>query len=240
MRDPYEVLGVKPGASDDEIKAAYRKLAKKYHPDLNGGSATAEAMMREVNAAYDTLIKKKGRVDESGGYGGYGGGAQGSPYGRNPYGGYGGFGGFGFDFDQMFGGARSYQQSYQSENYHESDPTFQRVENMIKMGQYSQALQLLSSLKNRNGSWYYWSAKANAGLGNRIAALNDIKTAMDMNPDESAFRIFYNQLNMSGQAYGQRARQGNYQSMCCSNPCLTLCCANMMCNWCCGGRGFYC
>ena len=49
MRDPYEVLGVSPGASDDEIKAAYRKLAKKYHPDLNNGSAEAEALMKAVS-----------------------------------------------------------------------------------------------------------------------------------------------------------------------------------------------
>ena len=52
MRDPYEVLGLTPGASDDEIKAAYRKLAKKYHPDLNGGSPEAERKMKEVNDAY--------------------------------------------------------------------------------------------------------------------------------------------------------------------------------------------
>ncbi|NCB35773.1 MAG: molecular chaperone DnaJ, partial [Clostridia bacterium] len=60
MRDPYEVLGVSHTASDDEIKAAYRKLAKKYHPDLNGGSAQAEAKMKEVNEAYTILIKHKG------------------------------------------------------------------------------------------------------------------------------------------------------------------------------------
>ena len=46
MRDPYEVLGISQNATDDEIKAAYRKLAKQYHPDLNGGSAEAEAKMK--------------------------------------------------------------------------------------------------------------------------------------------------------------------------------------------------
>ena len=73
MRDPYEVLGVSPGASDDEIKAAYRKLAKKYHPDLNNGSAEAEARMKEVNEAYTLLIKHKGQTGGPSGYGSAGG-----------------------------------------------------------------------------------------------------------------------------------------------------------------------
>ena len=54
-RDPYEVLGVSKGASEDEIKQAYRKLAKRYHPDLNPGDTTAAQKMNEVNQAYDQI-----------------------------------------------------------------------------------------------------------------------------------------------------------------------------------------
>ena len=48
MKDPYEVLGLQRGASKDEVKSAYRKLAKKYHPDLNPGDKAAEQKMREI------------------------------------------------------------------------------------------------------------------------------------------------------------------------------------------------
>lgn len=55
MRDPYEVLGVSRNASEDEIKKAYRRLAKKYHPDLNPGDENAAKMMREINSAYEQI-----------------------------------------------------------------------------------------------------------------------------------------------------------------------------------------
>ena len=55
MSDPYSILGVSKSASQDEIKSAYRKLAKKYHPDLNQGSDSVEKRFKEVSAAYDIL-----------------------------------------------------------------------------------------------------------------------------------------------------------------------------------------
>mgnify|MGYP003430550613 CR=1 FL=1 len=91
-RDYYEVLGVNKNATDDELKKAYRKLAKKYHPDANpDNKAEAEAKFKEVNEAYETLSdpQKRRMYDQFGtadpqGFGGFGGGA-GGPFGNGYY-----------------------------------------------------------------------------------------------------------------------------------------------------------
>ena len=89
-RDYYEVLSVSKGATDEEIKKAYRKKAKQYHPDLNPGDKTAEAKFKEANEAYEVLSDKdkRARYDQFGHAGvdpNFGAGG--------PGGGFGGFGG---------------------------------------------------------------------------------------------------------------------------------------------------
>jgi len=100
VKNPYESLGVSKSASLDEIKAAYRKLAKKYHPDLNPGDKSAEEKMKEINSAFEVLgdEKKRANFDRFGNADGmFGGGGGGG--GGNPFGGMGGF-----DFSSAFGG----------------------------------------------------------------------------------------------------------------------------------------
>ena len=106
-RDYYEVLGLQKGASEDEIKKAFRQLAKKYHPDLNPGDKEAETKFKEVNEAYEVLSdkEKRQRYDQFGFAGvdpSYGGGATGGAGGFG--GGFGGFGDLGDLFGDIFGG----------------------------------------------------------------------------------------------------------------------------------------
>ena len=86
-KDLYEVLGLTKTATDDEIKKAYRKLAKQYHPDLNPGDKNAEAKFKEINEAYEVLSdpKKKANYDQFG---------TADPMGGGGAGGFNGFNGF--------------------------------------------------------------------------------------------------------------------------------------------------
>jgi len=100
-KDFYEALGLNKGASDEEIKKAFRQQAKKYHPDVNSGDKNAEARFKEVNEAYEVLsdADKKARYDQFG----HAGVDPGFSAGGGGFGGFSGFGGMDFDLGDLFG-----------------------------------------------------------------------------------------------------------------------------------------
>ena len=212
--DPYKVLGVSPDASDEGIKRAYRRLAKKYHPDLNPGDEMAAKKMQEVNAAYEQIKNpEKAQQSSQGGYGGYGGG-----------------------YYDPFGGA------YRQQSYGESqtaDPYQQAAAQYIRFGRYQEARNALDNSQERNARWYYLSALANDGLGNQVTALEHIRRAVSMEPDNPEYQQALNQIEYGGAAYRQQA--GNFRGFSMGgDPCTNLCLCYLANLFCCGGRGMFC
>ena len=222
MQDPYSVLGISPSASEEEIKKAYRALAKKYHPDVNNGSAEAERKMKEVNEAYSAVTKM--RREGTSAYGDYG---QGGSTSSGPYGGYGSY------------GAGSYRGQ---SNPYDDNPHLQAARNYIRSGYYQEAFRLLEDIQERSAEWYFLSGEANYAVGNRIAALNYARQAVSMDPSNFEYRMLLNRIEGNTHFYQQGGDAGgfNMPSIMCSNPVLSCCPANMLFICCCGGRMFCC
>ena len=218
MQDPYRVLGVSPQATDDEVKKAYRALAKKNHPDVNSGSAQAEARMKEINEAYAQIMKMR-REGTASGYGGANSGYYGYGAGQNA--GYG-------------GGYRSYG----------GNPHLQAARNYIQAGHFHEAMNVLEGVNERNAEWYFLCGEASLGLGNRVAALNYARQAVSMDPGSFEYRALLARLEGGGRYYQSNGRgQGFAMPMVlCGNPLLSCCILNLLCNClcnCCGGGGYY-
>ena len=230
MRDPYEVLGVSRDASDEDIKKAYRKLAKQYHPDVNPGDKSAEEKMKEVNAAYDAI--KNGTANQ---YGAQGASGQGG-YGNYGYGGYSGFGGYGqggwqtYTWDP-FRGWTAYGSQQQTRQDPEETNELRAARNYIAARHYAEALHVLSNIADRTAKWYYYSAIANAGQGNRILALEHARQACKMDPGNAEYETYLDELERGGNAYRQAG--GYNQGMSMGRYCASLCLFNMCLNMCC-------
>ena len=223
VQDPYKVLGVSPDASDEEIKKAYRELTKKYHPDRNPDNPAAAEKMNDINAAYDAI--KNGTAQQQYAYQGDGAGYD--PYGWNPWGGYG-----------YAGGAYGYQQSARQQS-ERSEYTAAR--SYIRNGMYKEALTALAGvpIPERDGRWYYLSAVANMYQGSKIAALNDARKAVEIDPGNEEYRRLVQQLQSGGDYYTNYTRT-YHSGLGADRLCLAMCAANMCLGPMCGYRVWCC
>lgn len=188
--NPYEVLGVEPGADEETVKKAYRNLVRKYHPDKYADNPLADLAaekMKEINKAYDMITK--GTASQSGSSGTY-----------------------------------SQNTNGYSGNYSQGQPSFPMVRMLVNMGQYGAALNMLNALP-QNAEWYYLRGLINMRRGYYDQAVNDINTAISMDPTNVEYRSTLNNINNRNTTYTNTSPYAS--ANCCDMmPCLCLpiCC----------------
>jgi curved DNA-binding protein CbpA len=204
--NPYEVLGVKPNATQDEIKSAYRKLIKQYHPDKfsdNPLQNLAEEKMMEINKAYDMLTKNSGDNNS---------------YGSNTSSNY---------------NNTNNSSNYSSSSNSSLD--FQEIRRSIQSGNYAFAESKLSSMTNRTAEWHYLYGAVLLNKGWFDSALEHMNTAVSMDPNNFEYRQGLNSLRQRGNNYSNqyyRTTNTNNADMC--NCCINLWCLDSLCE-CFGG-----
>lgn len=223
MIDPYKVLGISPEVSQEEIKKAYRKKAKEYHPDLHPNDPEAVRKMNEANEAYDMLQnpdKYKAKQEQEqrrhqyqSAYGQTG--QQNYGYGR-----YEGAGGWysdfsGFDFSDIFGFGFAGRQ-YDTVPHPQSGDTEElaRAISAINMGRYPEAITLLSRMTSnyRNARWYYVSAVAYNGTGDSARARELLQRAIQIEPNNPVYKQLLREYSYTSQTQYSTAATRTYRS----------------------------
>ncbi len=204
MNDPYSVLGVKPEASDDEVKQAYRALARKYHPDNyqnNPLADLAEEKMKEINEAYESITKMRA------GGGSYQ--SSSSSYAQS---------------GRSYGGSSNYN-GYQQQRG-SSDPLYARVRSAINAGDIRQAEALLTQSPRQDAEWYFLQGSVAYRKGWLDEAMAIYQRAVTMDPSNGEYRRAYNMMQQGGQAYRSGGYGGGMDAMDC---CTALMCLNCLC-----------
>lgn len=198
MNDPYSVLNVSPNASDEEIKKAYRELARKYHPDNyvdNPLADLASEKMKEVNEAYDAIQRMRG--GKSTGASGPGGG------------GYSGYSGGGYS-GQNYGGQGQFAQ----------------IRQLIAMGNVAQAEQMLRAVQDHNAEWNFLMGAVSYRKGWLDEAQRYYETACQMDPSNQEYAQALNVMRQGGRPYnmGGGGMGGTSPCDCCSSLICADCC----------------
>lgn len=210
MRNPYEVLGISPNATDDEVKKAYRELSRKYHPDSyvnNPLAELAEEKFKEVQQAYEQIMKQRQSGNASRANQGYGYSNAGYAYGNN----------------QAYGDADE-----------QTNLQLQAARNYINARRFREALNVLAGISNRTAMWYYYSSVANMGIGNNILAVDHARQAANMEPNNMEYVNYANQLQFRGQRYQTTGYGYGRNSYGTGDLCCDLWCADTLCE-CMGG-----
>lgn len=200
MNDPYQVLNVSPQASDEEIKKAYRELARKYHPDNyhnNPLADLAQEKMKEINEAYDAILKMRA-----------GGGGEQRQRSRGPSG------------QNSYGGA-AYDTPPNSAFY------YQTVRSCINTGDLVRAEQMLQSAPARDAEWNFLMGSLAYRKGWMDEAQRYFETACSMNPGNPEYRQALNYMQSGGRAYRPMGGMGGGMSGC--DFCGTMICADCCC-----------
>ncbi len=242
--DPYQILGVSPQASDDEVKKAYRQQCKRWHPDLNPGDPTAEEKFKQVQAAYDQVMKMRQGGPAAGWQNrapGSQGGAQNS-WGQNGYADPFGFGGGGFRFYGPFGFGFDFgDEGWQSRQAGpaQDEPTgLQAARNYINARRYKEALNALETVSERTARWYYYHALASLGIGNTINAMESARRAAEMEPNNPEYRQLLDQLQNQGRQYRTQSSQYAAPRFGVGRLCLTYWIVQLLCSCFCGYRPY--
>lgn len=173
MNDPYKILGVDPGASDEEVKRAYRDLARKYHPDNyqnNPLADLAEEKMKEINEAYDTITKSRA------------GGSQGSFSGSYGY------------------QAQNQQYAYRQQDT-SGAAVFARIRDCLNRGDLTSAEQLLRAAPQQSAEWHFLYGYLAYQKGWLDEATQHFRIAYNMEPGNMEYRQAIAMMQRGGTSY---------------------------------------
>jgi len=207
VKNPYEVLGIKENATEDEIKKAYREQVKKYHPDQyqdNPLSKLAEEKLREVNEAYEYLTGKGQTAKTSNGWSG-----------RSSYSG------------SQSAGAGGGQGG--------GNASFRQIRLYINSGNIAAAEQMLESISEKSAEWFYLRGLIFMKKGWYNEAVMNVRQACNMDPSNYEYRDALNRMNNNNNMYRGNAQNRGYgagPSFC--DMCMCAWCTDSMCE-CCGG-----